>query len=280
MQQESLSNVLGGTEFTSLLGVLPFISAFVIFMMTHDYIQEILQLEFQTQNAIIPNVFTFWDCLGCAVGPYILSRYLSTTSIHPFFTEFNKQKPHLRSVFVPLALLTTAGVGLANASLHLVNYPVKVTVKSFKLIPTMIVSTLVLRKTYARTKYISAALLCLGLAQFLLSDRQSAKKPSSSLGIFFLMLSCCVDAVAPVLQDKAMNTLQAPPLYVMFSTNITATLVMLVVLFFDGECFTALSIYYNHPMLLIYSTLYATSAFLGIYAYMLMVKEVGGKNNK
>ena len=110
---------------------------------------------------------------------------------------------------------TPSMTAFANASLHLVNYPVKVTVKSFKLIPTMFVATQLLRKKYDRWQYAAAALLCLGLAQFLLSDRRTSTRPSSPLGLFFLVVSCCVDAFAPVLQDQAMNKLESPPLFVM-----------------------------------------------------------------
>ena len=203
----------------------------------------------------------------------------------------------------------------ANASLHLVNYPVKVTVKSFKLIPTMFVATQLLRKKYDRWQYAAAALLCLGLAQFLLSDRRTSTRPSSPLGLFFLVVSCCVDAFAPVLQDQAMNKLESSPLFVMsfvscflvfflclffgvprvrwtvallslmifffFSsswsqTNSVASCVMVVLLMLTGEMVAVVPYFYTHPMVLFFVVMYATSTFLGIYSYMLMVKEVGG----
>ena len=43
-----------------------------------------------------------------------------------------------------------------------------------------------------------------------------------------------------------------------------------------GEMVAVLPYFYTHPMVLLFVVLYATSTFLGIYSYMLMVKEVGG----
>jgi drug/metabolite transporter (DMT)-like permease len=273
------------------LKIIPYITAFVLFMMVHDYLQEILQLQFSVANLVLPNVFTLFDCLGCVAGPllyiYISSKQqiISATGQppqplsqkqHPFVHQLSLQKDHLRSVFLPLAILTTVGVGFANASLHLVNYPVKVTVKSFKLIPTMIIATYLLHKSYHITKYLSAGLLCLGLAIFLLSDQYTAEKPSSIMGIFFLIISCCVDSVTPVLQDKTMNELKSPPIFVMTLTNFIATVCMFILITITGELFIIIPYVAENPVILFFISFYGTSTFIGIFAYMCMVKEVGG----
>ena len=92
MHKESLSNVLGGTEFTSLLGVLPFISAFVIFMMTHDYIQEILQLEFQTQNSTSCGGVSFTPSINVVDGSACRLMGL-IFSVLPLFLAFLIRTP-------------------------------------------------------------------------------------------------------------------------------------------------------------------------------------------
>jgi hypothetical protein len=106
------------------LKIIPYITAFVLFMMVHDYLQEILQLQFSVANLVLPNVFTLFDCLGCVAGPllyiYISSKQqiISATGQppqplsqkqHPFVHQLSLQKDHLRSVFLPLAILTTVG---------------------------------------------------------------------------------------------------------------------------------------------------------------------------
>ena len=275
--------------------VAPYIVSFILFMMVHDHLQEALQLQFAAAQLVVPNVFSFFDCLGCVLGPllFVQLQKCSTTPHqepsqpsqpsqpppspqHPFLHQLGLQREHLRRVFVPLALLTTAGVGFSNASLHLVNYPVKVTVKSFKLVPTMLVATQLLHKSYDKWKYISAGLLCLGLAQFLLSDQHVSKKPSSPLGVSFLMISCCIDAVTPVLQDKAMNHLKAPPMFVMAFTNAVAAAVMFVLLFGTGEMFRIVPYLIQRPNIVLLICMYGSSTFAGIFAYLSMVKEVGG----
>ena len=59
-------------------------------------------------------------------------------------------------------------------------------------------------------------------------------------------------------------------------TNSVASCVMLVLLMLTGEMVAVVPYFYTHPMVLFFVVMYATSTFLGIYSYMLMVKEVGG----
>ena len=43
--------------------VAPYIVSFILFMMVHDHLQEALQLQFAGAQLVVPNVFTFFDCI-------------------------------------------------------------------------------------------------------------------------------------------------------------------------------------------------------------------------
>jgi drug/metabolite transporter (DMT)-like permease len=252
--------------------VLPKVAAFVLFMMLHDYLQEQLQFQFESRGLQLPSVFTFLDVCGCCVGP-LLSITASGAELWPR----HLRREDMMWTFGPLALITVTGITLANASLPLVTYPVKVTVKSFKLIPTMIFASLVLRnKTYSHTTYGAAFFLCLGLAQFLRTDHATSTRRSSPRGVLYIAMSCCADAVAPVLQDKAMNVLKTDPMFVMFFTNTVGVCLVGLAAVLTGEMGQSYRCFVESPGILAVAMLYALSTFCGVFAYMLMVKDVGG----
>jgi hypothetical protein len=51
---------------------------------------------------------------------------------------------------------------------------------------------------------------------------------------------------------------------------------MTIVLILDNEFMVAIETFLDEPSLLILALMYATSTFFGIYAYMLMIQQVGG----
>ena len=117
----------GDSMHAMALKILPYVLAFVCFMMIHDYLQEILQLEFQASELVVPNVFTLFDCLGCVVGPVVYWWYArrhdqTPGRRHICIEELERQRPHLRSVFFPLAVMTTMGVGELISPLHIMYF--------------------------------------------------------------------------------------------------------------------------------------------------------------
>ena len=116
--------------------------------------------------------------------------------------------------YVQLSLLVFGATGLATQSLKYVSYPTKVVFKSAKLIPTMIVSTLIFRGTNKKSKYglldyLAAFLLCVGAAGYSYnSGRGTADedKQTSVYGIGLLITSILCDAMVPNLQEKLMSS--------------------------------------------------------------------------
>ena len=73
-----------------------------------------------------------------------------------------------------------------------------------------------------------------------------------------------------------MNHLKAPPMFVMAFTNAVAAAVMFVLLFGTGEMFQIVPYLIQRPNIVLLICMYGGSTFAGIFAYLSMVKEVGG----
>jgi len=111
--------------------------------------------------------------------------------------------------YIRLSLAVFGATALATHSLHYVSYPTKVVFKAAKLIPTMIVSTIVNPgSSFALLDYVSALLLCAGAAGYGYGQGgQHGDTTTSTMGIALLTTSVLCDAVVPNMQQKLM----APP---------------------------------------------------------------------
>ena len=110
------------------------------------------------------------------------------------------------SPYIRLSAGVFGATALATHSLHYVSYPTKVVFKSAKLIPVMIVSTIMNpSKEFGCLDYLSASLLCLGAAGYSYGTGKDGKDNSTSfVGIALLASSIVCDAIVPNFQQKLM----------------------------------------------------------------------------
>ena len=97
-----------------------------------------------------------------------------------------------------ISLLVLSSLVSGNVALRWVSYPIKVVVKSCKLLPTMALGALLLRKRYTLADQLAALLLCAGLVGFTLADHGGGGgtgKGSSPLGVGVLLFAVSCDAV-------------------------------------------------------------------------------------
>ena len=97
-----------------------------------------------------------------------------------------------------ISLLVLSSLVSGNVALRWVSYPIKVVVKSCKLLPTMALGALLLRKRYTLADQLAALLLCAGLVGFTLADHGGGTgtgKGSSPLGVGVLLFAVSCDAV-------------------------------------------------------------------------------------
>jgi len=172
------------------------------------------------------------------------------------------------SVLVLLSLVS------GNVALKWVSYPIKVVVKSCKLLPTMALGSLLLRKRYTRADQMAAVLLCAGLIGFTLAERKGGGggRASSPLGVGVLLLAISCDAVQVLLSERMLRA--SPHLTaeaVMFHTNGFAFLAVLVAMCVTGEA--AAAPWAQLPWLRL--LLYGTSSWLGVCCFIYLTRTWG-----
>merc|ERR1712232_309642 len=105
------------------------------------------------------------------------------------------------SAYPLLTFCLLSSSSLSNLALNFINFPTKVVFRSCKLIPTMIVASVVHEKVFSTVEYLFAFCICLGLVLFAAADWSLA--PSfHPIGLAFVTLSVCADAVLPNAQER------------------------------------------------------------------------------
>lgn len=132
----------------------------------------------------------------------------------------------------PLLFVTSAcyvfAMAASNESLRFVSYPVAVLAKSCKLIPTMVMGSLIERRQYLWQQWLAAILISAGITLFNLSRIKTPVSASSSSdsrdserfywrGMMLLFISLCMDGFLGAFQgilkrrDKGQKRQQRPP---------------------------------------------------------------------
>lgn len=92
----------------------------------------------------------------------------------------NPEQCHVRRIpmktYALLAFLTLGTMGLSNSSLGYLNYPTQVIFKCCKLVPVLIGSILIQKKSHGPLDFLAAIAMCIGLATFTLGIYFDIKK--------------------------------------------------------------------------------------------------------
>jgi adenosine 3'-phospho 5'-phosphosulfate transporter B3 len=167
-----------------------------------------------------------------------------------------------------------ASSALSNMSLNYINFPTKVVFRSCKLIPTMIMASVIHRKVFASVEYACAIAVCAGLVLFAAADWELA--PSfHPIGLAFVSLSVCADAVLPNAQERLFQ-MGSSRLEVTLYTNVFTLLAMTVTTLASGDLMGALHQTLLSRQLMLYFTIYTFVAYLAISLHMSVVKRFGG----
>lgn len=211
----------------------------------------------------VPLVVTSFEFASCS-GFSLL--YLLLTRENPW------RVPHGPLTIIALMVLISLVSG--NIALKWVSYPVKVVVKSCKLLPTMAMGSLLLRKRYSLGEQMSALLLCIGLVGFTLADGPGGGgggDASSPLGMGLLLVAVTADAVQVQISERMMRTYPfLTPMHVMLHSNGMALLAILVGIVATGEHARA------PPLPVGLLCLYGSTSWIGVCCFIELTRSWGG----
>ncbi|XP_018010221.1 adenosine 3'-phospho 5'-phosphosulfate transporter 2 isoform X2 [Hyalella azteca] len=175
------------------------------------------------------------------------------------------------NTYFTIALITVGTMGFSNTSMGYLNYPTQVIFKSCKLIPVMIGSIIILRKTYSFAQVLSCLMMCAGLVWFTLADSQI--QPDFNLqGVVLVSMSLCCDAIIGNVQEAALKNSHEPSARVVLYSYGLGFLCILAFLLLTGSLLPGAFFFLEHwwelmPAILVLSA----SGFCGVQAVLALV---------
>jgi adenosine 3'-phospho 5'-phosphosulfate transporter B3 len=134
-----------------------------------------------------------------------------------------------------------ASSSLSNIALNYINFPTKVVFRSCKLLPTMLIATLLHGKSFGSAEWAAAAAVCVGLILVAAADFSTEGPAFSPLGIALVCLSVVADAIMPNVQQRLFARGESRT-EVVFWTNLAVSAWMLVSLGASGDLQGALGL--------------------------------------
>jgi len=159
-------------------------------------------------------------------------------------------------------------------ALNYINFPTKVVFRSCKLIPTMMVASLLNKKTFSSVEYFCALAVCAGLVFFAAAD-WSLAPTFHPIGLVLVGLSVCADAILPNAQERLFR-LGSSRLEVTFYTNFFTLICMTITTYLSGDLIGIVHHAAKDQQLAIFMGVYTFVAYLAISMHMTVVKRFGG----
>lgn len=163
---------------------------------------------------------------------------------------------------------------LSNMSLNYINFPTKVVFRSCKLIPTMIISTIINKRVFQSAEYVSAMSISLGLVIFAAADWKMT--PSfNPIGLAMVSSSVIADAILPNAQERLFR-LGSSRLEVTLFTNFFTLIAMTVTTLLSGDLIGIFKLAMSNSQLATFMITYTCISYLAISTFMTIVKRYGG----
>ena len=167
-----------------------------------------------------------------------------------------------------------ASSALSNMSLNYINFPTKVVFRSCKLIPTMIIATIINRRVFKSVEYLSALAISVGLIVFAAVDWRLT--PSfNPTGLALVSTSVIADAILPNAQERNFR-LGASRLEVTLYTNFFTLIAMTFTTLWSGDFFSVIKLAKMDHHLAVFMAVYTAISYIAISLFMTIVKKYGG----
>mmetsp|Transcript_16697 Transcript_16697/g.23666 ORF Transcript_16697/g.23666 Transcript_16697/m.23666 type:complete len:386 (+) Transcript_16697:159-1316(+) len=256
MMKENSNESLTSSQQLALLSLGMF-----VFFGAHNILQEaIMKIPGFTHGIMLG----YFEVVGVTICSFLERNYIAR--------ERGRVAP-LRS-YTALTLCLMMSSSFSNMSLNFINFPTKVVFRSCKLIPAMVIATIINRRVFRSSEYLAAFSITIGLILFAAADWKLT--PSfNPIGLVLVSLSVIADAVLPNLQEN-LFTHGSSRLEVIYYSNIFALVFMTMSTFISGDLFAVFKLASMDPHLQLYLVIYTAISYIAITFYMKIVKKFGG----
>lgn len=218
----------------------------------------------------------YLEVLGVTVFTFVERRCFSGSNVVVGGSGGNVGgggQPSVKS-YLFLTFLLMSSSSLSNISLNYINYPTKVVFRSCKLLPTMLISTIVNKQTFNAAQYCAALGICLGLVLYAAADWTLA--PSfRPVGLVLVLPSVVADSVLPNAQEKLFKE-GATRSEVTFYTNVLVLGAMTFSTLMSGDLVSTLSYAMEDKRCASYLVLYTGVSYAAITTHMNSISKVRG----
>lgn len=232
-----------------------------LFFGIHNYLQEaIMNIEGFSFGVMLG----YTEVLGVALCSFIERKYIA------------KEKGRIApiSAYPLLTLCLMGSSALSNISLNFINFPTKVVFRSCKLIPTMIIASIIHQKKFSMTEYFCAIAISSGLVMFAAAGWEAT--PSfHPIGLVLVSLSVFADAILPNAQERLFR-MGASRLEVTLYTNVFSLIAYTVSTLLSGDLRGCIQQTIQNRQLAMYFLIYTFVAYIAISVHMTVVKRFGG----
>ena len=137
--------------------------------------------------------------------------------------------------------MTSSGMYATNAALRYLNYTTRIVAKSSKVIPTMIIGTVLQGRRYGLNEYLAASLLVAGIALFTMGD-VDARPSFDPRGVALIVLALFLDSFAANFEERRLFDVPEPASHaeVVFHANAVGAAFTVCAMGLTGELRTAM----------------------------------------
>uniref|UniRef100_A0A0B6ZVJ6 Adenosine 3'-phospho 5'-phosphosulfate transporter 2 n=1 Tax=Arion vulgaris TaxID=1028688 RepID=A0A0B6ZVJ6_9EUPU len=190
------------------------------------------------------------------------------------FKEDKHRKIPLK-MYLLLAFLTVATMGLSNTSVGYLNYPTQVIFKCCKLIPVLIGGILIQGKRFSLIDVTACLCMSVGLILFTLAD-SSVSPNFNTYGVLLISLALCADGAIGNVQEKTLKQYGASNGEMVLYSYGIGFIYILVGLTVSGNILPAFYFCQEHPVETYgYAVIFSVTGYLGLYIVLTTVKSFG-----
>ncbi|XP_076462679.1 adenosine 3'-phospho 5'-phosphosulfate transporter 2-like [Babylonia areolata] len=200
--------------------------------------------------------------------------YTVVGTVEMQFKEDKSRKIPMK-MYLLLAFLTVATMGLSNTSVGYLNYPTQVIFKCCKLIPVLIGGILIQGKRFSL--YDISACLCMSMGLILFTLADSSVQPNFNLyGVTLISLALCADGVIGNVQEKALKQHGASNTEMVLFSYGLGFFYILLGLTVTGSIFPAFAFCLQYPVETYgYAVILSLTGYLGVNIVLTLVKSYG-----